>query len=439
MSFVIRLAQFLLSLGILVILHEFGHFLLAKIFKVRVEKFYIFFNPWFSLYKRKIGETEYGIGWLPLGGYVKLSGMVDESFDTEQLSREPQPWEFRSKPAWQRLLIILGGVFVNVLLAWVIYAGLLLNSGETYLATRDIKYGIAPDSLAREIGFRSGDRVLAVNGDTIENFAQVMTEALLTPDARVTVSRDGAVEDVVIPRAYLNEIINGETLFQLRLPFVVERVLEGSPAEQAGVLAGDSLVAIEGQPALFFDEFREAMQRSVGDTLAVTFLRGGEPVTASIVVPANGLAGIMAVGDVSRFFDVSRREYNLGSATIGGASRVGQTFTNYWNSIKLFFVPEAKAHQSLGGFIAIGKIFPKQWDWVSFWSLTAFLSIALAFFNVLPIPGLDGGHAFFILWEMVTRRKPSQQFMVRAQTIGFLLIIFLALYANLNDVVKLFQ
>lgn len=439
MSVLVRLGQFILSFGILVLLHELGHFAMACLFRVRAEKFYVFFNPWFSLYKRRIGHTQFGIGWIPLGGYVKLAGMLDESYDTAQLAAPVQPYEFRAKPAWQRLLVILGGVMVNVLLAWAIYASLLLHSGETYLASRDVKYGIVADSLAQAMGFRSGDRILAVNGDSVENFAQLMTQAILTPDACVRVERAGEELDVTIPRFYLKELLNGRPLFGVRMPFVVDRVLPGSAAMAAGLAVGDSLLSIDGVPASYFDEFRAAALARADSVLPITVSRAGVTVPLTIQVPPSGTVGVQANAEYARFFRVSRREYSAFTAMVGGGRRVVSTLRDYVNSLKLFLVPEARAHESLGGFIAIGQIFPGEWDWVSFWSLTAFLSLALAVFNVLPIPGLDGGHALFILYEMITRRKPSQRFMVAAQTLGLILILFLALYANTNDIVKLFR
>lgn len=439
MSILIRVAQFLLSLCILVLLHELGHFVMARIFRTRVEKFYIFFNPWFSLVKRKIGHTIYGIGWLPLGGYVKIAGMVDESFDNEQLAKPPEPWEFRSKPAWQRLLMVSGGVLVNLLLAWVIYSCLLFSHGQSYLASRDVRYGIVPDSAARAMGFESGDRILTVNGDTLENFADIMTRLLVTPGAQVEVERAGELKEVEIPRSALAQMVRGDMLFQVRVPMVIDSVIPGSAAEHAGLLRSDSLVEVDGMSTSFFDEFREAMLKHRGDSVSLRMARGDGLVDLKVLVPSTGLVGVMANMDFSHYFPISTRSYTLWQAVPAGATQGWKTLSNYWRSLKLLFVPEARAHESLGGFISIGKIFPEVWNWYTFWSLTAFLSLVLAVMNFLPIPGLDGGHALFIIYEMVTGRRPGAKFLMRAQMVGFVILIGLVLYANLNDVIRLFR
>ncbi len=434
----VQIAQFLLSLTILVVLHELGHFTAARLCKVRVEKFYVFFNPWFSLFKKQIGEVEFGLGWLPLGGYCKIAGMVDESMDTVQVGREPRPDDFISHPAWQRLIIISAGVIVNLLLAWVIYTGLLYSSGDVYLDTRDVKYGIVPDSIAREMGFEAGDRLVAVNGDTIHDFNEILSEAMLTPDARVTLERDGKSCDVTIDKRYLSEIVQGGALFSIRMPFVVGGTSEGSEAARAGMLEGDTLVAIDGLPAHYFDEFRTAVRSHAGQELKVD-VRRGEVVHLTLNVPPEGIVGVYADSRINRYLNVRSKEYTLLQAIPAGASRGVGTLSKYLKSLKLLFVPQAKAHKSIGGFISIGKIFPDHWNWENFWSLTAFLSLVLAVMNFLPIPGLDGGHAIFILYEMVTGRSPSHRFLIVAQLLGMGFLILLMLYANANDVIKLFH
>ena len=439
MDILVRIAQFLLSLCILVLLHELGHYVAARAFKARVEKFYIFFNPWFSLFKRKIGDTEFGIGWIPLGGFAKIAGMVDESFDTKSLVSEPKPYEFRAKPAWQRLIIVSGGVIVNLLLAWVIYSAILFTAGESYVATADVRYGIAPDSVGRAAGFLPGDMVQLVNGKPVERFSDLYTRLLLEPEAEVAVLREGQPVSVTVPRWAIKHLVQGQPFFGARMPFVVDSVAPGSAAAQAGYQRGDSLLSIDGQPATYFDEFREAALQHRNGAMHTVVMRAGVPTEVAVSVPETGLVGVYAVADYSRLFRISHREYGLMESIPAGARLGYRTLANYARSLKLLFMPNTGAQQSIGGFISIGKIFPGSWDWRAFWSLTAFLSVALALMNFLPIPGLDGGHAVFILYEMVTRRKPSAKFLIKAQTVGFILLMALLVYANANDIIKLFR
>lgn len=441
MDVMVKVGQFLLSLSILVLLHELGHFLFARLFGVRVEKFYIFFNPYFSLYKRQIGQTEFGVGWLPLGGYVKLGGMIDESLDTEQMKAAPRSDDFRVKPGWQRLLIMLGGVLMNLLLAWVIYSCVLLYQGRSYLACRDVTWGVAAEPLGRELGFEDGDRVVAVNGEYLEDFSRVYTQTALTPDSRVTVERDGERVDVVVPKHYLSRLVQGEPLFSLRMPMVVEWVAPESAAARAGFQAGDSLVGLGGVGATFFDEFRGYVRSHADETVQVSVVRagGGDPVDLNVSVPASGVVGVRVVGDASRFFQISRHDYGFFEAIGAGATLGWRTLATYTKSLALLFVPEAEAYKSLGGFISIGNIFPGSWNWLAFWNMTAFLSLILAVMNILPIPGLDGGHVMFLLYEMITGRRPSEAFMVRAQVVGMLFLLLLVVFANLNDIIRLFR
>lgn len=440
MEVLIRVAQFFLSLLILIILHELGHFAMAKLFGVRVEKFYIFFNPGCSLWKKKIGNTEYGIGWLPLGGYVKIGGMIDESFDQEQMKRPPADDDFRAKPGWQRLLIMSGGVMVNVLLAWIIYSALLYTQGTSYLATHDVKYGIAADSLGRSIGFQSGDRLMQVNGVAYEEYNEMLTEALLEPDAVVTVQRRDSLVNVTIGREYLEQLLSGTPPFTIRIPMVVGGVLPESPAARAGFAVGDSLVSIDGTPATFFDEFRTSLLENRGDTVGIVVTRlAGTVDSLRVAVPESGIVGVQATADLSRFFNISTRTFGFFESIGAGAKLGADRIAGYCKSLKMLFVPEAKAHKSLGGFISIARMFPDTWDWVYFWNFTAFLSIILAVMNFLPIPGLDGGHVMFLLYEMITGRKPSERFLTVAIMLGMIFLLLLVIYANLNDVVKLFR
>lgn len=439
MEILIKAGQFFLSLSILVILHELGHFLFAKLFKTRVEKFYLFFNPWFSLFKFKRGETEYGMGWLPLGGYVKISGMIDESMDKEQLKQPPQPYEFRSKPAWQRLLIMIGGVLVNILLALLIYSAVLYTWGEEYLPTKNLKYGIICDSLALELGFRNGDKILYVGGNEVENFQQIAHDILLNENRDVTVLRGTDTLNIKIADDYLAKLVKNPILFYPRIPFVVDDIKAGEPAEKAGFAKGDKLLALNGQSVQFFDEFKSEMQRSKGKTVKVTVERNGNPIDLIVDVPETGIIGVYLVADLANFFELRHKEYSLLKSIPAGVKKGFETISSYLKQLKLIFSPKTKAYESVGGFITIGKIFPSTWDWQAFWSLTAFLSIILAIMNILPIPALDGGHVMFLLYEILTGRKPGDKFIEYAQLVGMAILLALLLYANINDIVKLFR
>jgi regulator of sigma E protease len=439
MEILVKIGQFFLSLSILVILHEMGHFAFAKLFKTRVEKFYLFFDPWFSLFKFKHGETEYGIGWLPLGGYVKISGMIDESFDKEQMKQPPQPYEFRSKPAWQRFLIMIAGVLVNVVLAIVIYCATLYTWGEEYLPTRNLKYGVSCDSLALKIGFQNGDKILSVSGREVENFQMVAHDILLNDDRTVEVLRGNDTLKIAIGEETLASLVKNPMIFIPRIPFIVDAVKPNEPAQAAGFMKGDKLLAVNNTSMQFFDEFRQAMQENKLKTITVTVEREGQPVNLEVSVPETGIIGIAPVSDLTKLFEISRRDYTLLQSVPAGIARGTATIKSYLKQLKLIFKPETKAYESLGGFISIGKIFPGTWDWQAFWNLTAFLSIILAIMNILPIPALDGGHVLFLLYEMVSGRKPSDKFLEYAQIIGITLLLLLIVYANANDIVKLFR
>jgi len=439
MEILVKTGQFLLSLSILVILHEMGHFMFAKLFKTRVEKFYLFFNPWFSLFKFRKGETEYGVGWLPLGGYVKISGMIDESMDKEQMKRPPQPYEFRSKPAWQRLFIMIGGVLVNFILALLIYSAILYTWGEEYLPTKSLKYGVACDSLGLELGFRNGDKILTVSGEEIENFQQVSHDILLNENREVVVLRGEDTVTVSVDQSKVAKLVKNPMIFIPRFPFIVDELRAKDVAEKAGFKKGDKLIAINGEPKQFYDEFKEAMQQNKNKSVSVTVLRDTQEVNISVDVPETGIIGVSPVTDFRQFFEISKREYNMVQSFPAGIKRGINTIKSYLKQLKLIFSPETKAYESLGGFITIGKIFPSTWDWQSFWGLTAFLSIILAIMNILPIPALDGGHVLFLMYEMVSGRKPSDKFLEYAQIAGMLILLALLLYANANDVIRLFN
>ncbi len=439
MSVIIQIAQFLLSLSILVFLHEIGHFAFAKLFRTRVEKFYIFFNPWFSLFKKKIGDTEYGIGWLPLGGYVKISGMIDESMDKEQMKKPPQPWEFRSKPPYQRLLIMVGGVLVNFLLAMFIYSTTLYVWGEQYLPTKNVKYGIMCDSVALDIGLRNGDKILTVDHVEIENFNKIFHDVVVNSARSIQVERDGRVVDIPILEEHIAPLLKSEVFIATRIPFIVDDFSKDSPARTAGLLVNDKVVALNDMEIEFFDEFRTKMSDLKGQEVAVTVIRDGESITHTFKATDDGKIGVWPVGDLSRFFELQRVEYSLFQAIPAGISKGFGNAISYLKQLRLIFTPKTKAYESLGGFIKIGSFFPKVWNWRVFWEMTALLSIILAIMNLLPIPALDGGHVMFLLYEIVSGRKPGDKFMEYAQIAGMLLLLALLLYANGNDVVQLFR
>ncbi len=441
MEILIQILQLLLSLSILVVVHEFGHFAAAKIFKTRVEKFYLFFNPWFSIFKFNYKGTEYGMGWLPLGGYVKISGMIDESMDKEAMKLPPQPWEFRSKPAWQRLIIMLGGVIMNVVLAFVIYIGMLTFWGDEYLSTKEVnKYGIRPDSLAMEMGFQPGDKIISLDGLYIEDFSKIPMNLVLNEVKTVEIVRDGVNTSVDLPEGSLNKLINHRApIFTVRMPFVADRFSKESVAKESGMEIGDIIIGINGKDLIYFNDFRNEIQNHKNESVIISVIREHDTVNLPMQLGEEGLIGVYPVGDLSEFFTFSKKDYTIVQAIPAGFNRTLSGIDNYLKQLKLLFSPEVKAYEGVGGFITIGSIFPKQWHWESFWKLTAFLSIMLAILNILPIPALDGGHVLFLFYEIIARRKPSDKFLEYAQVVGMVILFSLLILANGNDIVKLFR
>lgn len=438
MEIFIKVLQVITCFSLLVLVHEFGHFFFAKLFHTRVEKFYLFFNPWFSIFKFRIGETEYGMGWVPFGGYCKIAGMVDESMDTDQMKSEPKPWEYRAKPAWQRLLIIVGGVLMNILLAIVIYIGITYTWGDSYIKTKDVEHGFMFSDVAHEIGFRDGDKILTVEGEYVDNYAQIPAAILLDDARQVQVERDGEVVTVTIDPKYIKTILKDKAFLTLRTPFVVGKVAPEGGAAAAGLMAGDSLVAVDSVPMRWFDEFRTAFAAHKGDTALVTFVRGGETRTAALPVSADGQFGVYLAGvNLANIYHISTREYSFLEAIPVGFERAFTSIGSYLKQLKLIVSPETEAYKSVGGIIAMGNFFPGEWDWLSFWQITALISIMLAVLNILPIPMLDGGHMVFILYEMITRRAPSDKFMERAQLVGMIIVFGIVILANGNDIIKL--
>lgn len=435
----IKALQLILSLSILVIIHEFGHFFFARLFKTRVEKFYLFFNPWFSVFKKKIGETEYGLGWLPLGGYVKISGMIDESFDKEQLNQPPQPYEYRSKKSWQRLLIILGGILFNIILAFVIYSMVLYTWGEKYLPNSEVKYGIMVDSLGQSIGLKNGDHLLSLDHKPIDNFRKVHHDILLNDVKTIQVKRNDSVINIILPSSVKAQLIKNPSFIEVRIPFIIDSFVENSEGKAAGLQTGDQFVSINNNPTYFFDEVRNTLNKFKNDTVEIKVLRGQDTVLLSAFIPESGKLGIFPLFNLEQFFTLKEINYSFFEAFPAGIVKTFSMLESYVKQFKLLFSPETKAYESIGGFITIGNIFPAEWDWLSFWSMTAFLSIILAFMNFLPIPALDGGHVLFLLYEIITGRKPSDKFLERAQLIGITILFALLIYANANDIIKLFK
>lgn len=437
MDILIKILQLLLSLSILVIFHEFGHFITAKAFKTRVEKFYLFFNPWFSLFKFTFKETEYGLGWLPLGGYVKISGMIDESMDKEQMKLPPQPWEFRSKPAWQRLIIMLGGVIVNILLAVLIYIFILAWWGEKYLPTSEVKYGITVDSLGYEMGLRNGDKIITVGNKQVEEFHKIPAEIIIEEVKTVQVERDGKIQNIDIPKGFLNKLVHHRNaeFIGFRIPFYVGGFSKDSPAFAAGIKEKDRIIGINGESTLYFDEFREKIKDSKGKEASIRVIRDADTIEKIVKVSPEGLIGVLAQNPTD-FFNLKEKKYSVVQAIPAGTVKTYKGVSNYLKQLKLLFSSEVKAYESVGGFISIGSIFPPEWDWQAFWSLTAFLSIMLAILNILPIPALDGGHVTFLLYEIIARRKPSDKFLEYAQIVGMVLLFGLLIFANGNDVIR---
>ena len=441
MEIVIKLSQFLLSLSLLIILHELGHFIPAKIFKTRVEKFYLFFDVKYSLLKKKIGETEYGIGWLPLGGYVKISGMIDESMDKEQMALPPQPWEFRSKPAWQRLIIMLGGVTVNFLLAFVIYIGMAFAYGDIYLNNSELKDGIAvTSSVGEELGLKTGDKIIAVDGEEITHFDEIPMKLLFSKSALVI--RDGAEQTINFPVDLIDKVLKGEKrpFIGIREPFMVGKVADSS-ANKA-LLPKDMIQSINGIPTKYADQVVAFAKTNKNQTVDAVVLRDEKQVPVKINIDKNGKLGIYAatVGVKSLeklgLYKFSTQEYGFFESFPVGIEKGTSQLVGYGKQLKAIFNPDTGAYKGVGGFKAIFDIFPSTWSWEVFWNITALLSIMLGVMNLLPIPALDGGHVMFLLYEMISGRKPSDKFLENAQMVGFFLLITLLLFANGNDIYK---
>ena len=432
--FFIKAIQLLLSLSILVVLHELGHFIPAKLFKTKVEKFYLFFDVSFSLFKKKIGETEYGIGWLPLGGYVKIAGMIDESMDTEQMKQPPQPWEFRSKPAWQRLIIMLGGVTVNIVLGFLIYMMILFVWGKEVLHVEDMKEGFTASALAKEIGFEDGDKILTVDGDALEDVTKINLHLFLRSPQTIEVLRaSGKKARIAIPDNVGSQMFERGDLFPL-MPtqkIYVDSLYPGNPAEKAGLEVGDLLLSFDGKSINRMGVLNSETLKTQ-DSVVFEVIRNQEQKRIVVYPTENATLGFVVMPK----FDYNPTQVNLSleESIVEGFSYGYWTLHDYVAQFKYIFTK--KGASQVGGFGAIGNLFPSQWDWQGFWSSTALISIILAFMNVLPIPALDGGHVMFLLYEMISGRKPNDKFMEYAQMFGFFLLLALVLFANGNDLYR---
>ena len=437
MEIFIKVVQLLMSLTLLVAIHEFGHFIVARIFKIRVEKFYIFFDPWFSLFKFKRGETEYGLGWIPLGGYVKIAGMIDESMDLEQMKQPMQPWEFRAKPAWQRFLVMVAGVVMNLLLAFAIYCGISYTWGSSYLANDDVKWGYNFNMTAEQMGFVDGDKIISIDGKSIDNVAEILNMLVLADAERtVVVERDGLKMPFTIPYEQLLDMRNNEAFKDLYAPVVplIVGEIQAESAIEAGLMSKDQIVGVEGVKAVDAERLMELLGEHRGQSVTIDIIRYGGNIQISVPVNEEGKIGF----SVAQPFEYRTQHYSLLQSIPAGARLTIKQLKGYWQQLKLIVKPKTEMYKSLGGFISIGSIFPSQWDWFSFWNTTAFLSIILAVMNIIPIPGLDGGHSLFTLWEMITRRKPSEKFLEIAQYVGLIILLVLLVYANGNDIYRFF-
>lgn len=489
-TFLIKALQLILSLSILVFLHELGHFLFARLFKVRVDKFYMFFNPNFSLIRAKkingkwqvrflaknvpanerekrnsegdiildskgkavlesvpVNElpeddwrrypenTEWGIGWLPLGGYCKIAGMIDESMDKAQLAEEAKPWEYRSRPVWQRLPIIVGGVLVNFLLALVIYSAVLFTWGKEYLPLDNARYGLQFSETLLQSGFQNGDRILMIDGTPVEQRADIINSILIDGKKKVSVLRDSAEIEIILPADFEKRVLAAaETdLIQVRYPFVIEEAAAGGAAKEAGLQKGDSVIGLNGKSMNIYQDIAAELATLQGKETGIDYVRNGVVMQSTLKISDTGKIGV-ALRSPFVYLETRKIEYGFWESIPAGIVLGWETLTSYVKQFKLVFTKEGASQ--IGGFGSIGKMFPNVWDWQVFWSMTALLSLVLAFMNFLPIPALDGGHVIFLLYEMITRRKPSEKFMEYAQTAGFLFLIALLIYANGNDIFR---
>ena len=445
MEILIKVSQFILSLSLIIVLHEFGHYWPARYFKIKVEKFYLFFDVNFSLFKKKIGETEWGIGWLPLGGYVKIAGMIDESMDKEQMAKPPKSWEFRSKPSWQRLIIMLGGVTVNFIMAIIIYIALAYSYGSSSISLGSIKDGfVITNPILTEAGFRTGDKIITVDGQTLETYSDLRKSIIGSTNYQI--ERDGNILEIQLPVDFLGKLSSSEDMstFEFRRPFIIQSVSDESLNKDYDIRQGDRIISVNGQEIKYADQLDPLLQQNSNQTIEVELIRDTFRIKKTLNVDEDGKLGIMYGATVQNMVDlglmkVSINSYSFLESIVAGTNRFVSFTGFYIEQFVAIFNPSTGAYKGLGGFISIGNIFPSTWDWQSFWNTTAFLSIMLGVLNLLPIPALDGGHAMFLVYEMVSGRKPSDKFMETVQVIGFIILLALVIFANGNDIYKLFN
>ena len=445
MIVLMKTLQVILALGILILVHEFGHFFFAKIFGIRVDKFYLFFDAWgVKLFSTKSKwflkicpkaaewETEYGIGWLPLGGYCKICGMIDESMDTEQMKNEPQPWEFRTKPAWQRLFVMAGGVLFNFILAIFVYIGILATWGESYISN-DGKQ-IYVNELAEQMGFRNGDHIISFDDYEPQDFGMLQADLAREMAQKVTVLRGCDTVEIYIDQSHIGDVLKTPGMFDLALPFIVDSLPAASVNYGADLARGDRIIAVAGETTEFVQDAWPLLEAGAGTAVNVTVLRGADTLAMALQVDTTGRLGVLLAQP-----EVSTKEYGFWSAIPAGFTKTFSTIGGYIKDLKLVFTPSTEAYKSVGSFISIGQIFPATWDWFRFMNILALLSIMLGVMNLLPIPALDGGHIVFTLYEIITRRKPSDKFLEVMQIIGMILIFGLMILAFGNDIIKLFR
>jgi|TARA_B110000003_G_scaffold201538_1_gene200211 regulator of sigma E protease len=427
------------------VLHEFGHYLPAKYFKIKVEKFYLFFDVKFSLFKKKIGDTVWGIGWLPLGGYVKIAGMIDESMDKEQMAKPPEPWEFRSKPSWQRLIIMLGGVTVNFILAIIIYIGLAYSYGSSSIPLNSISGGYLIDNpILLESGFKTGDKILSFDGNDLRTYSELRKSIISA--STYEVDRDGERLQISLPNDFLGKLSSSDntSLFELRKPFIIQSISEESLNKDYDIRQGDIIASLNGEEVKYFDQLVPLLEKNKSRTVEVVLLRDSFKIQKTLNVNEDGKLGFMSGANINDMIDlgyleVTKNSYSFIESIGIGTSNFVSFFGFYLEQFAAIFNPSTGAYKGLGGFLAIGNIFPGTWDWQSFWDRTAILSVMLGVLNLLPIPALDGGHAMFLVYEMISGRKPSDKFLETVQVIGFIILLSLVIFANGNDIYKLFN
>jgi regulator of sigma E protease len=442
---IIKTLQVILALAILIVVHEFGHFIFAKIFGIRVDKFFLFFDAgdkkifstksaWFVKIFPKAAEweTEYGIGWLPFGGYCKIAGMIDESMDTQHLKTEPQPWEFRSKPAWQRILVMAGGVLFNFIFAILMYSTILSVWGESYIANKGNKVYV--NDLAYDMGFRSGDEILMFDDYVPENFGMLQADLARQGTRKAVVLRDSDTVNIYIDHSMFGDVLNTPGMFDLAMPFRIKEVAAGSPNSGTGLQSGDMITSISGEGVRFVQDAWTILEEHAGEYVDVSYIRAGDTLTTAMAVDTTGRLGVYLMQP-----EIQTKEYSLLSSIPAGFRKTFSSIGDYLKDLKLVATPSTEAYKSVGSFIAIGQIFPSAWDWYSFLSIIALLSIMLGVMNLLPIPALDGGHILFTLYEMITGRKPSDNFLYITQIIGMILVFGLMILAFGNDIIRLFR